>query len=321
MGSITQGGILVCFAFALIFCTACQRNFEETSAVSESSGNSRAVQELKIEANGATLYVRVAGNPKSGKVLIANHGGPGMTGHYMVSLEQVAGAEYAVVTYDQRGIGRSSVSSGDYGMSSYVADLEAVRKALAADKVDLLGHSWGGIVALRYATMHPHKVRSIVLVNSGPPTREAVQTAQGNLYQRIAELQREGVIPEDLPTATRELMEAIGPAYYADPNFELPDELLNTFQNLNPDQFETVNQSTHSALGNFDFTAELAVLEHPVLMVIGAEDPFGRSMAETTRAALSSAKVESVVLEDCGHFWQERPDEFFRHVRDFLDRQ
>jgi pimeloyl-ACP methyl ester carboxylesterase len=72
-------------------------------------------------------------------------------------------------------------------------------------------------------------------------------------------------------------------------------------------------------VGNYDFTAEVAGLNHPVLMLCGANDPFGLSMAETTRAALSTARVKFVVLEGCGHFWQECPDEFFTHVRAFLE--
>ncbi len=289
--------------------------------VPEDSDTTEVPQELEVQADDVTLHVRIAGDPESGNVLIANHGGPGMTSHYMVSLEQLASKEFAVVTYDQRGMGRSTMPSDDnsYGLLNYVADLEAVRKAVGAEEVHILGHSWGGLVAMRYATVHPQKVRSIILVNSGPPNWQAMQVAQTNFNQRIAELQQQGVIPEELPTTVSERMEAIGVAYYADPGFELPDELMNTFQNMDPDKSETVNRLTWSALGNYDFTAELAGLNHPVLMLCGANDPFGLSMAETTRAALSAARVEFVTLEGCGHFWQECPDEFFVHVRAFLE--
>ena len=64
----------------------------------------RSVLELQVQGSGVTLYVRVAGNAGSGNVLIAIHGGPGMSSDYMASLEQqLAGDELAVVTYDQRG--------------------------------------------------------------------------------------------------------------------------------------------------------------------------------------------------------------------------
>lgn len=311
---------LILVLLPLFFCGyASANNRNDDIQVPQKPGIAKFFQELKVQSDDVTLYVRIAGNLKSGNVLIANHGGPGMTSHYMVSLEQLAGKNFAVVTYDQRGMGRSTMPSDGFGLLNYVADLEAIRKAVDAKEVHLLGHSWGGLVAMRYATVHPQKVRSIILVNSGPPNWQAMQMAQANFGQRIAELQQQGIIPKDLPTTTSEIMKAIGVAYYADPKFELPDELMNTFQNLEPAKFEVVNRSTWSALGNYDFTAEVAKLNHPVLMLCGASDPFGISMSETTKVSLSSARVELTVLKGCGHFWQECPDEFFSHVRKFLE--
>ena len=57
-------------------------------------------------------------------------------------------------------------------MLSYVADLEAVRKAVGAKRIHLIGHSWGGLVSMRYATVHPETVKSIILMGSGPPRRD-----------------------------------------------------------------------------------------------------------------------------------------------------
>jgi len=269
-------------------------------------------RELKVEAPDITLYARVAGDSGPGNVLIAVNGGPGQSSRYMVSLEQLAGAEFAVVTYDQRGTGRSTAPSDGYALLKYVGDLEAVREAVGAEKVHLLGHSWGGIVAMRYATVHPQHVRSIILMGSGPPSALAVQAGQASLGQRIGELQRQGVIAAELPTGPTQLMEAILPAYFSDPNFKIPDELRETPFN------ETVYQQTLSTLGNWDFTSEVAKLSHQVLMLWGEDDPFGLPMAEATKNALSSARVEFVVLKGCGHYWHENPGEFFSRVRAFL---
>ena len=270
------------------------------------------VQELMVPADDVTLYARIAGNPKAGNVLIAINGGPGQSSRYMVSLEQLASTELAVVTYDQRGTGRSTKPSGGYTLMKYIADLEAVRKAVGTEMVHILGHSWGGIVAMRYATIHPQRVRSIILMGSGPPSMQSAQAGQADLAQRIGKLQQQGIIPEVLPTDVVHLLETILPAYFSDPNFKLPDELKETSYN------ETVYQQTLSSLGNWDFTTEVAKLDHPVLILWGEDDPFGLPMAEATKNALSGAQVEFVVIEECGHYWHERPDEFFSHVRAFL---
>jgi proline iminopeptidase len=268
--------------------------------------------ELEVLANGVTLHIKIAGNVKSGNVLIAINGGPGQSSRYMVSLEQLASPEFAVVTFDQRGTGRSTTPSDGYALLKYVADLEAVREAVGVEKVHILGHSWGGIVAMRYATVHPQHVRSIILMGSGPPSRMVAQAGQANLGQRIGELQRRGIIPVELSTNPAEVLEAILPAYFSDASFKIPDELKETPYNV------TVYQQTLSTLGDWDFTSEVGKLDHRVLMLWGEDDPFGLPMAEATRNAFSKAQVEFVVLKGCGHFWHENPAEFFSRVRAFL---
>ena len=268
-------------------------------------------RQLNVQTTDVTLYVQVTGNPAAGNVLIAIHGGPGMSSDYMASLEQLAGDKLAVVTYDQRGTGRSTSPSDDpanYSLPKYVEDLEAVRQAVGVEQVHLFGHSWGGVVAMRYATVYPQKVRSIVLMGSGAPSLQAARDAQAYRAQRITALQQQGIIPATL-TSVRDIL----PSYFSDPHFEPPDELQNLYYN------PTVEQLTWSALGDFDFTADVARLDHRVLLLWGEDDPFGMPMAEVTVMALSAAQVDFVVLDKCGHFWHECPDAFYPRVRTFLD--
>lgn len=275
-----------------------------------SSPDMTGPQELTVESDGIALYVRVDGNPSSGNVLIAIHGGPGMASDYMTSLEQLAGSDLAVVPYDQRGTGRSTSPPGDpanYSLRKYVEDLEAVRQAVGVEQIHLLGHSWGGVVALRYATVYPQKVRSIVLMGSGATSLRAARDAQAYKSQRITALQQQGVMPAT-PTSVRDIL----PSYFSDPHFEPPDELRNLC--CNP----AVEQLTWSALGDFDFTADVARLDHRVLFLWGEDDPFGMPMAEASVKVLSAAQVEFVVLDKCGHFWHECPDQFYPRVRAFL---
>ena len=267
------------------------------------------VQERMVEADDVTLYVRIAGNPESENVLIAVHGGPGLSSSYMLSLEQLANQEFAVVTYDQRGAGRSSDPSEGYTLLTYVADLEAVRKAAGAKRVHLIGHSWGGLVSMRYATVHPETVKSIILMGSGPPNWKAVLDGQASRAERILQLQQQRIIPDEFSTLAEIL-----PAYFSDPNYELPNELKNL------DYDGTAEQLTWSAVGEYDISREVGKLEHRVLMLWGEDDPFGLEMAQATKNALSAAEVEFVILKQCGHFWQESPEEFFHRVQAFLKK-
>jgi proline-specific peptidase len=271
------------------------------------------IEENEIQTDDVVLHSRFAGDPDAKDILIAVHGGPGGSSGYLIGLDTLRGGGFAVVTYDQRGSGRSGTPSGGYALLDHVGDIEAIRRSLGVDQILLFGHSWGGVIALRYATVHPERVRAIVLMGSGPPAASVVFIAQSLLVQKVLSLQEQGLIPRQLPSDGQDFVHAILPAYFSDPVFRPPQELQEMWFN------QAVADSTIAALGqDWDFSEELGKLEHPVLMFWGEDDPFGEPMADATRNALSSAKVRFVLLEDCGHYWHECETEFYPIVRAFL---
>ena len=267
------------------------------------------VQELRVPADDVTLYVRMAGDVDASGVLIALHGGPGNSSDYMRSLEALASEQLAVVTYDQRGTGQSSEPSNGYGMASYIADLEAVRQAAGVERFHLLGHSWGGVLALRYAVAHPDRVESLILMGSGVLTPESAQQSQAHKAQRVATLQQQGVLPQEVDS-----LSDILPAYFSDPAFDLPEELQNMYYD------PTVEQETWETLEGEDLAAGVDQLQLPVLLLYGEDDPFGSAFFASTELTLTQAEFEMVILDDCGHYWHECPEPFFEHVRAFLER-
>lgn len=273
------------------------------------------IQEIQIPAgDGVTLFVRIVGNAASGNALIASNGGPGLTSNYMRSLEALAGSELAVVTYDQRGNGRSTspdMVAANFELADYAADIEAIRANLAVDQIHLFGHSFGGLVSMAYATRYPQQTRSLILLGSGPPSWEQIQDAFISFSERITALQATGHLPPQLDDS----LEAILPAYFSDPDFTFPvDEAGGV-----PEQNTAVNELTWQAIIGYDLTADLADLRLPVLILYGVDDPFGLSMAETTRDALVNANVTYVLLDQCGHFWDECPEAAFGAIRPFLN--
>lgn len=73
-----------------------------------------------------------------------------------------------VVSYDQRGTGGSVCTDGDYSTHAHVADLESLREHLGAAQLHLFGHSWGGMLAQLYATVHLSSVASLFLCSPTP---------------------------------------------------------------------------------------------------------------------------------------------------------
>lgn len=124
-------------------------------------------RDYPLEVNGLTLYVTEWGDAAARPILMLH----GIRG-YAETFAGIAGAlqpEYRVIAFDQRGRGRSDWDPArDYYTDAYVADLEAVRRALGLETFDLLGHSMGGINALVYAAQHPSRVRRMVIEDAGP---------------------------------------------------------------------------------------------------------------------------------------------------------
>ena len=110
-----------------------------------------------VPVDGAQLFTRTVG---SGPPVIVLHGGPDFDHTYLLpELDQLA-AHARLVYYDQRGRGRSAigVEPNDVSIASEIADLDALRRSLGVDAVAILGHSWGGLLAMEYTTRHPDRV-------------------------------------------------------------------------------------------------------------------------------------------------------------------
>jgi C-terminal processing protease CtpA/Prc/pimeloyl-ACP methyl ester carboxylesterase len=292
---------------------------EAAIAVCSNPGATSA-RELVANGNGVALHVRVAGDLASGNVLVAIHGGPGMTHDYMLGLEKLAGPDLAVVTYDQRGVGRSSspqAEPGDYTLEKYAEDLDAVRQAIGVDAVHLFGHSWGGIVAMRYATLYPERVRSIVLLGSGAPTRKGTDQCALALVRRVSTLVQQNIIVENPEPGSPEAQRGYLPAYFSDPRFWFaPDDPGGP--PLIDERTPLVNELTWAANEGYDLTADLAGLGQRVLNLWGEDDPIRPISSPAIVTALPNAAVQTVMFSHCGHFWQECPESFFAAMRAFL---
>jgi proline iminopeptidase len=115
-----------------------------------------------------------------GTPLIVVHGAVGLGSTYMRGLDRWADA-YQLVYYDQRGSGRTE--AGDPRRISFpgaIDDLEELRTSLGIERVNLVGHSAGAILAALYAGTHPESTSSIVLLNTAPPLIPELMTAFGH---------------------------------------------------------------------------------------------------------------------------------------------
>jgi proline iminopeptidase len=156
--------------------------------------------ERRLPLGGVAQWVRVAGARHLTTPLVVVHGGPG--GNHWV-FERTVGRElerFATVVYwEQRGSGRSDAPAdpGAYSVEILVRDLEALRAALGAPRISLLGYSFGGTIAAEYALAFPDRVERLVL--QAPAHFDAewmglvqlhgfLAVARGELRERVAAL-------------------------------------------------------------------------------------------------------------------------------------
>jgi proline iminopeptidase len=281
-----------------------------------------SAQDGSFVRDGVQLHYRSMG---AGAPVVFLSGGPGFEVDYMVPVSDFVPASFRRIFYEQRGTGRSRLKMTAENMTLHhvVADIEALRLHLKQDRLFLIGHSWGGMLAMAYAATHPSRIDRIILIGPGGPTLEFAQYFNDNIRTRLRpedieaerywnEAVKRGV---DADKAALEAVRAITPGYFFDRAkalafaAQLPDSSLKA--QVNVLLFADMARSYDSRPG-------LRQVDRPVLIVQGHQDPVGDKTAEDIRNAIKSSVVK--YINQCGHFpWLEQPDEFRRVMAEFIE--
>jgi len=131
----------------------------------EPPSKSPVVGEGRLAVPGGTIWYKVSG-AGAGTPLVLLHGGPGFPSYYLKPFEAL-GDDRPVVRYDQLGAGKSGTTTDTtlFTIPHFVAELDSLRAALGVPRWDILGHSWGSILAVEYYRAHPDRVRALVLAS------------------------------------------------------------------------------------------------------------------------------------------------------------
>lgn len=281
-------------------------------------------EEGKIRVDGHALWYRRVG--EGGVPLLTLHGGPGAGHDYLEPLQALA-ADRAVVLYDQLGCGKSDRPDDRslWRIDRFVAEVDGVRRALGLEQIHLLGHSWGGWLAVEYMLSRPRGVTSLVLASTS-----------SSVPQFVAECAR---LKSELPPAVREVLaryEATGD--YQNPEYQAavlefykrhlcrldpwPEPLQRTIANLDGNAvYETMNgPNEFVVIGNlkdWDRTARLGEIALPTLVTCGRYDELAPPCAETLHRGIAGSRM--VRFESSAHMaHMEEPEAFRRTVADFL---
>jgi pimeloyl-ACP methyl ester carboxylesterase len=241
-----------------------------------------------------------------GDVIALVHGWSGSRAAWDPIVDDLA-RSHTVVTFDHRGHGGSQHVSGDgaYAIDRLVEDFEALIRALDIGPFHLVGHSLGGLVAMRYAIDRPEQVRSLVLVDTGArpaadsaalmePLIELVQTeGLDGYYERALPFVSAGPAGERLATLMRRGLETLDPAAFV----TLARELT---------QYPSVLE-------------QLQKLRMITTVIVGENDIGLRPASDELVAAIDGAVLE--VIPEAAHSPQvENPAEWLAAVKRHLHR-
>ena len=245
------------------------------------------IRMIPIETAKGTFHVwtkRFGNNPKI-KLLLLN-GGPGATHEYFECMENFLPAEgIEFIYYDQLGCGNSDNPKDTtmWELARYVEEVETIRKALRLDSTNfyLLGHSWGGILALEYALKYQDKMKGLIISNmmcSCPDYgKYADEVLAKQMDPKVLDTIR--MIEAKKDFANPRYMELLMPHFYAKhicriPLDEWPEPVNRSLGKLNQSLYVTMQGPSEFGIAgnlvNWDRKAELPKLTVPTL-TIGAQ--------------------------------------------------
>jgi proline iminopeptidase len=272
-----------------------------------------------FDAAGTTIYYEVLGGGPGTPLIVAN-GGPGFDHSYLHVSEvwNTLARERPVVLYDQRGNGRSGALKPGQSctLADQIADLEALRSHLGYARIDLLGHSWGGYLAMAYAARHPERIERLALADSAAPKWADTLFLFKEVFPEGVERQDALSFAEtlgDQVAAEASIKEYLGMLFYSP---EKRDAFLAGAAAYRDNR--AVNQAVNADLARYDLNPELPKLRFPALVVTGRYD---MNVAPATAYRIHKAIPGSkfVVFEKSGHMpFYEEPEAFQKVLGDFL---
>lgn len=279
----------------------------------------------QMDIPGGKIYYEVLG---SGEPVIILHGGPGLDQKYLKPGLNKLAETNQVVFYDQRGCGKSkidNINNQSINMDEYILDLENLRIHLGYEKINLLGHSFGGFVAAHYAIKYPENVKGLILLCSSPLDHEGILEFLSNLKSKISPMYL-----------------SIAPLFDENKFLNLSVEEITSKRKKmfatyfsNSKQIDTLDLSCeldearagfhiHKCFHDYmldeklNLHLQLQNLDIRTLIIHGKDDIIPLQSAENTHKSLKNSEL--AIIENCGHFPQiEQNDQMHAHFQRFLN--
>lgn len=264
-----------------------------------------------------------------GKPLLLINGGPGYSSHHFTTIgKQISDStKRRVILFDQRGTGRSeleTIDSSSVNMELMVKDIEAIRKHLDIEHWDVMGHSFGGILAMFYAADHGDRISKLILSASGGLDASFVGYVTPNIRMRLSDHNREKLDywsdPDNITDSIEALnnrTEAFAEATVYDKS-HVPD-IVKALTSPGVYKGQINGLVWNDLLGkNYDLKPELQNFDKPTLIIQGRQDYVGDATAFRIHMALPNSEL--FFINRSGHYmWLDRPEVYFNELVSFLN--
>ena len=257
---------------------------------------------MKVHANGIDIHYEITG---SGPVVMFAHSLGSDLSIWAAQKSALAG-RHTVLTYDLRGHGQTSATSGPYNFDLLADDALALLAALHIEKASFVGISLGGMIGQSLALAAPLQLEKLVLADT---TAGYPPEAQALWPERIRQIAADGLEP--LIPATLERW-FTGPYRAAHP--EVMAHIAQIIRSTPPAGYI----GCCHAIAALDFSKRLSGIQTPALVLVGDQDPgTPPAMAEALAAGIPGARL--AVIPAAAHLANvEQPECFNRLLEDFL---
>ncbi|MFZ0306348.1 MAG: proline iminopeptidase-family hydrolase [Terracidiphilus sp.] len=289
-----------------------------------------------VDANGVMIYYVEFGK---GEPLVVLHGGPGADHSYFLPWLLPLARTHRLIFIDERGSGQSErlEDVSKYTIENMADDVEAVRVALGLGKIDLLGHSCGGVLAEAYALKYQQHLRHLILNSTFDSTSEMnVVLAREKAalppekLARLNELEAAGLYGKGAswehgryPVEYETL--AWGWGYFPFLYGARPDANYDPAQGNAPTNWELYREmwGSHGEfiidgnLKSVEWADRLPTIHVPTLIVVGDHDECDPSLSKEMHQKIAGSKL--VILPNSGHMnFIDQPDMWQQAVGEFL---
>jgi pimeloyl-ACP methyl ester carboxylesterase len=270
----------------------------------------------KVLINGINVHYQAKG---AGPNVVLIHGITSCLAQWYVDILPTLALQYRVTAYDLRGHGLTDLTEHGYSSLDMTKDLLALLDALDIQEASLIGHSFGGAIALHCALLKPERVRSIVLLDTGLACLRHLRVIHDwpGWEQHGDDLAKFGITLESFLSADQQ-QDVTG---FIEKSLSIP--LQSGFRKgLSPLTPRLKRLLTESRMG-YEFREVAGLTEealtripHPVLSLYGGDSPYER-MAKRLQELLPQSCYR--VLAGSGHFYAvEEPQLVVANVSEFL---